>query len=1121
MSQPIADQAQRSAAIDPSRSFIVQAPAGSGKTELLIQRYLALLGRVEKPQQILAITFTRKAATEMRNRLLEALTLAQEECPAEAHKAHTWQLASRALQRDQEYGWNILHNPALLSIQTIDSFNSSLVRKMPWLSRFGGLPELAEDADQLYLKATERLLQRLGTDQPGGKPIKRLLAHLDNSMNRLQQMLVAMLQKRDQWLRHLYGIRDTDPCDLLEAALAQLVEKDLTELAAFAPHGLCEEILACGRIAAANLALGKDRPLLYLTDLDWMPRAESQHLSIWQGVADLLLAGAGTLRKPGGINAGIGFAASDKEPRQRMQQLVEQLTAFPDFIEKLNACRNLPDAQYSQQQRQILGCLIELLPLLVGELWLVFRVDGQADYAEIALMANAALGSVEDPSDLLLKLDNRLEHILVDEFQDTSWMQYGLLRMLTAGWQDGDGRSLFLVGDPMQSIYRFREAEVGLFLKSFAGQLGEQGPQLEPLQLCCNFRSQQGIVDWVNHTFAEVFPRKVDAASGAVPLAAATAVLELLDLHAVTLTAFNGRDDQTEAVLVTQLVETIQAGNAEHSVAILVRGRSHLPVILQQLREQGLRYQAQDIEYLGTQPVALDLLCLARSLLHSADRLSWLSLLRAPWCGLTLSDLHILTEADKGATMPSLLRDGDRLKQLSDDGQQRIARIWPILEKGISRRGRFPLRNLLESCWLSLGGAACYGKEGGEDAALVFELIENLQRGGEMPTHDILEDGLSKLFAVPDTKADGRLQVMTIHKAKGLEFDHVILPGLGRGTAANESPLLRWLEHPQAGLLLAPIAAKDSGEQDPIYQFIGRLEREKQDLEASRLLYVAATRAKRQLHLFGHAKANKEGALKVTAGSLLAKIWPVIEDEFCRKPLEAVEGGDRSLDLKLRRLPLNWSIPQSKAAPVPENQQANKASAQADGVDDNLLFTGWEQQSRRHVGTQVHRILEQIARQGAACWVGAESRQSDHKLRRQLSGLGVPSQDMDVALQSVREAVSQTLASQRGQWILQSHPEGACELELSGQIDGQVIHAVIDRTFVDSTDVRWVIDYKTSVPRTAESLATFVQRETDHYRLQLDGYSRLLSAMEPQREIRSALYFPLLDHFVEISDETN
>ncbi len=1120
MSQTIADQAQRSAAIDPSRSFIVQAPAGSGKTELLIQRYLALLGRVEKPQQILAITFTRKAAAEMRSRLLEALTLAHEECPSEAHKAHTWRLASLALQRDRALNWNILHSPALLSIQTIDSFNSSLVRKMPWLSRFGGLPELAEDAEQLYQKATERLLQRLGTDLPGGQAIKRLLTHLDNNMNRLQQMLVAMLQKRDQWLRHLYGIRNTDPCDLLEASLAQLVERELFDLEASTPQELSAEMLACGRIASANLAHGNDRPLLYLTDLDWMPRAESQHLPLWQGLADLLLVGAGSLRKPGGINTKIGFSASDKEPRQRMQQLVEQLTAFPEFIERLNTCRQLPNAQYSQDQREVLACLIELLPILVGELWLVFRGEGQADYAEIALMANAALGSVEDPSDLLLKLDNRLEHILVDEFQDTSWMQYGLLETLTAGWQNGDGRSLFLVGDPMQSIYRFREAEVGLFLRSFEGRLGGQGPILEPLQLCCNFRSQQGIVDWVNATFAEVFPAKVDAATGAVPLEPATAVHAALKTPAVTLTAFSGRDDQTEAENVAELVEKIQSENPEHSIAILVRGRSHLPVILHRLREKSLSYQAQDIEKLGTLPVALDLLSLARALLHSADRLSWLSLLRAPWCGLTLSDLHILSEEAQGTVLPRILRTGSRLKNLSDDGQERIARIWPILERGISRRGRFPLRNLLESCWLSLGGAACYGKEGVEDAALVFDLIEKLQRGGELATHDILEQGLSKLFAVPDVEADGRLQVMTIHKSKGLEFDQVILPGLGRGTAGNDSPILRWLEHQDVGLLLAPIAAKDGSEQDPIYQFIGRLEHEKQDLETARLLYVAVTRAKQHLHLFGHAKPNKDAVLNAAVGSLLAKIWPVIESDFCDKALEAFSVDDSRKELIVRRLPLNWSLPQSTAVPIPEIQQANKVSSQEE-TEDLLFFSGWEQQSRRHVGTLVHKILERIVRQGRETWSQVDAAQQDQVLKCQLAGLGVPAHELTSAIMRIREAVDQTLASKQGQWILQSHADGACELELSGQLDGQVIHAVIDRTFIDQEGVRWVIDYKTSAPKATEKVLTFIQRETEHYRAQLSGYSRLMAAMEPHRKVRSGLYFPLIDHFVEVSDEIN
>ncbi len=1118
MTQTIIDQAERHAAIDPERSFIVQAPAGSGKTELLIQRYLALLAKVERPQQILAITFTRKAATEMRNRLLDALTAALQDCPSETHKAQTWDLATRALQRDRDCRWNLLQNPSLLAIQTIDSFNSSLVRKMPWLSRFGGLPEMADDASSLYQQATERLFQRLGTEQPGSASLKQLLAHLDNSMNRLQRMLVAMLQKRDQWLRHLYDVRQADPCEFLEASLAQVIEGELKRLVEATPEELTAELLACGRTAAANLALGKERPLLCLTDLEWMPHAESNHLPLWQGLADLLLASSGTLRKARGISASCGFPADDPQPRQRMQKLVARLEGATEFIERLAACRKLPNAQYPQEQRRILACLIELLPLLVGELWLVFRGEGKADFAEIALMAKAALGSVDDPSDLLLKLDSRLEHILVDEFQDTSWMQFGLLEMLTAGWQGGDGRSLFLVGDPMQSIYRFREAEVGLFLNAFAGRLGAQDPELEPLQLRCNFRSQQGIVDWVNHAFAEIFPGKVDANSGAVPLAPATAVHDCLTAPAVTLTAFNGRDDQSEGERVAGLVEKIRTENPQHSVAILVRGRKHLPTILARLRKKKLSYQAQDIEYLGRQPVALDLLALTRALLHPADRLSWLTLLRAPWCGLLLTDLCALGEEAQGTTLPGILQNAGRLKTLSDDGRQRIRRIWPVLEKSMNCRGRFPLRTLLESCWLSLGGAACYGPQGVEDAALVFDLIENLQQGGEMPTHDLLEEGLTRLFAVPDREADGRLQVMTIHKAKGLEFDHVILPGLGRMPAGNDSPLLRWLEHPQAGLLLAPIASEGGARQDPIYRFIGRLEREKQELETTRLLYVAVTRAKLQLYLFGHAKENKEGELTAAAGSLLAKLWPVIEEDFCRQPLVAAEEMPAGSDLSLSRLPSDWALPKIQPLPIPEPHRVTQASAQQED-EPQLFFSGWEQQSRRHVGTLVHKMLEQITRQGDDSWLGIEPSQQEQMLKRQLLRFGVPAQELDPALKRIRDAVDQTLASRRGQWLLQSHPEEACELELSGHIDGQLLHAVIDRTFVDDSGIRWIVDYKTSTPRPAESMTTFLQRETEHYRAQLFGYSRLMTAMEPGREVRSALYFPLLDHFVEVNHD--
>ena len=129
------DQQARERALDTTRSFIVQAPAGAGKTELLMQRYLALLACVRQPESILAITFTRKAAAEMRRRVLEALDRAAGPRPEKPHQQRTWELARRARERDEKLGWQVAACPHRLQIRTIDSFCAALVRRMPWLSR--------------------------------------------------------------------------------------------------------------------------------------------------------------------------------------------------------------------------------------------------------------------------------------------------------------------------------------------------------------------------------------------------------------------------------------------------------------------------------------------------------------------------------------------------------------------------------------------------------------------------------------------------------------------------------------------------------------------------------------------------------------------------------------------------------------------------------------------------------------------------------------------------------------------------------------------------------------------------------------------------------------------------
>ncbi|MEJ2201212.1 MAG: 3'-5' exonuclease, partial [Desulfuromonadaceae bacterium] len=612
----------------------------------------------------------------------------------------------------------------------------------------------------------------------------------------------------------------------------------------------------------------------------------------------------------------------------------------------------------------------------------------------------------------------------------------------------------------MQSIYLFREAEVGLFLRARARGLGTVN--LERLDLCSNFRSQQGIVDWVNGCFGQLFPSEEDEALGGVVYAPSAAVHQPLSEPACLVHPFAGRDDRAEAARVAELAQQALAAHPEQTVAVLVRARTHLPEILQALAERELRFTAKDIDLLACRPAVRDLLALTRALLHPADRLSWLCVLRAPWCGLLLTDLEALCRCEKLRNLPELLADPERLSSLSGDGRARAERLWQVMQAGRMRRGTLPLRRLVEGVWLALGGPACYDPAALKDAERVLALMEECNQGGDLSALDALDQGVNKLFASPDTGADGRLQVMTIHKAKGLEFDTVILPGLGRGPAGNEKHLLRWLEHPDCGLLLAPISPRDGSGKDPIYEAIGRLEAQKQELETVRLLYVATTRAKRQLHLLGHAKPDRNGEPRPQAGSLLQKLWPVVASQFVfgddNQAGEAMAAPPR-IPALLRRLPVDWQPPRFTSVTLPTTIQVSQPSSLKEEDLRQEIFSGWENETARHVGTLTHACLERMAREGLEHWpLERLDRERPAALRR-LNRLGVPAAELEGSWERIATALKSTLASERGRWILGNREQGDCELELSGLINGRLVHAVIDRTFIDN-GIRWIVDYR-------------------------------------------------------------
>ena len=1121
MSEPhaIADAAVRMRALDPTASFIVQAPAGSGKTELLIQRYLQLLATVQQPEQILAITFTRKAAAEMHARVLQALAVAEEPAPSSPHKRITWQLAQSVRNADAKYGWNLRQHANRLRIQTIDALSSMLARRLPVLSGAGAGLTPAEQPESLYRAAVEQLMQRLADDAEIAAHLERLLVHLGHGVERLADLLVDLLRKRDQWLAAvLTARRSPDLRTSMEATLGSLVQQHLAKLCGALGERQRAELWKVSQWGAETLLVdGKLSParreaLSWAATSNAIPNAEASALRAWRVLVDAFCTQEGPLYKT--LNKRNGFPTTDARKPLALRAL-ERLRADPTLAGLLAGVRELPGVTYSDAQWQVLESLLVVLPLAVAELQLVFQAQRQADYVEIAQRALRALGPPEEPTDLALAFDGRLDHLLVDEFQDTSLAQLELLERLTEGWTAGDGRTLFCVGDPMQSIYRFRQAEVGLFLDMQRN--GLPNVRLEPLRLSANFRASRPLVDWINRVMPAVLAPEDDVTAGAVKYSPCVAALTSneggVSVHPLATTAL-----RPEALEVVSIVRAALAEDVEGSVAILVTAKHHASAICAELTRAQIAFTAVEIAQLGEQSVVQDLVALTRALVHLGDRTAWLALLRAPWCGMTLEDLHALVgEQLQGVTiyqqLTSCVAEPGRL---SLHGQRRAQRVHAILQVALQERGRYALRDWVERTWNSLGGPATLHQEQElSDAEAFLARLEELEQAGDLEDVARLPDDLTTLFAKPQRQVGARVEVMTIHKAKGLEFDTVILPGLHRPTRGTDTELLRWTrmraQHGRHGLVMAPSQGRGA-DADPVYRWLHLLEQQRALAERSRLLYVAGTRARRNLHLLGYAHESKgEGTpeRKPHARSMLQLLWHEVASAFQALPQPANPEPVAAARVPVQRLPIDWEQPTADA-PV-----LLRIGHNPDSTAERLPFD-WASETARHVGTLVHRELERMTRGAAA--LTANRRVPLQRYALELAELGVPAERRAEAGRRVGDAIERTLLDARGRWLLgldRNITAAQSELGLSGMVNGRLVNAVIDRTFIDAHGTRWIVDFKTSTHE-GGGLEQFLSEEVVRYRTQLTLYAELMQAMEPAQPVRAALYFPLLQQWREV-----
>jgi len=660
----MSDQAQRDQALDITQSYIVQAPAGSGKTELLAQRYLKLLTNCSEPENIVAMTFTNKAVDELTERVLSALKSINQPRPKEPHKQITYDLAQTVMVRSNKKNWQLLNNPKRLKISTIDGLSSLISSRYPSKTQLVPRQIMAAQwqHNHAYKQATMQTLLLID-DPQHGKVIACLLLYLDNNVEKFYRLITHMLSRRDQWLMRLYRGEALD-VNTLKNSAEKIVIQHLSYLEQVAKLHLDQSFFDLMTLSADDEQAKVDK----------LPGHQLADLTKWQAIESLCLSKKGLWRKK--LDKNCGFPVELKMQKNALMEHLQVLSGQDLFRELLHQVTQLPALDFSKIQVDILSVIAQVLKLCVAQLSLYFEQKQTHDFIEVALNANKALDDRSNISDIALFLDYQLQHLLIDEFQDTSTSQFNTIEKLVKHWQPSDGRTLFLVGDPMQSIYRFRESQVGLFLQ--VKKIGISNIKPTSLLLNINFRSSNSIVEGNNQFFKEIFPTHEDIYQGAISYSSSQADSNKTQHQAINFYPFSSDQFAQEAQTVLSIVQSTLVKHPTSNIAILARSRTHLAEIIPLLKQHNIEFESLKITPLKDRLLTRDLFSLARALMHLGNKLAWLNVLRSPWCGLMLDDLLVLS-ADDSQIIYAQLTNEHILAKLSQDGQKRAQHLHSCL----------------------------------------------------------------------------------------------------------------------------------------------------------------------------------------------------------------------------------------------------------------------------------------------------------------------------------------------------------------------------------------------------------------------------------------------------------
>jgi ATP-dependent helicase/nuclease subunit A len=1041
------------------KSLAVLSPAGSGKTQALARRYIELLKAMpepKKPERILTITFTKKAAAEMKERIF------------------------RILKQEDPRLYDLLRSRVLkLRITTIDSFCLSLLQR--FALTLGLEPDLTVLADPLDLWANSQYdtLMRIaesGTRSPGFDSLLELV-----SEQRMQgwSLLTRSFQ---EFYSHRAAVERARPVDFDFSDLARAADRLRTD-----PHGLA-------RIADYALMFPPRFDLVTVLGLH-PPLAAARRE---------FLTSSGECRSAVKKPALHAWYQAMYDYYCRVETIFHQ----DRFHRQFELFRTRFLAEFDRRKHE----------------------QGQLDFTDLELESYRLLTSSEHWSNILLAFDEHTDHILVDEFQDTNFLQWGIISKLSEEWRSGQGRkteqgiepTIFLVGDDKQSIYLFRGANVEVFADARNTLATGLGDRYEFKVNAENYRSLGAIIDFTNHVFSRLMNPPDNAPAWQTRYHPFRKCRKDNDPGRVELIlGLNGGNiPERRAREADVLARRIRALNGSHTVyedgrpvpcdwkhiVILLRQLTHLTAFELALREQGIPYLVQRGRGFYQEREVQLLMNLLAVLVDPYDDFNLYALLRSPLFQVREPDL-LFVSGCPGCTFFERLQS--YAGSCAGEPQHTLVEVIGRLEEWVQRTGRRPLSETVEEVLTrQQGWQALWEPQRQANVCKFLRLLENAERSGLTPLR--IKESFDRAAAEPegaeakaaiDVRGQNVVQVMTIHAAKGLQFPVVFCPGLDHDLGFASGSLLvqeRSAEDVEVSWLPEPSLRR----QDARYLEYSDKLRE----EAKRLFYVAVTRARDMLVLSGIAKGPEpqpdtwlawlSQALGLTCGpdAFIAGAQP---DGTIHLSLDEAGRLGRAAPSYVTR-PAPEPDPEERVAPVPARPRLriipvtrHTATEHKRHGDEAIAF-----------GTVMHTILERIAN-------GILQPGDEAAVTRTAERLFA----IEGAAADPARVIAQLELLKQHNLLAIALPQADARAEMPFQYRGgdTTYSGRIDRLIITPQSVS-IYDYKTFPVAEAEleGLAA------DYASTQMDAYRRAVQTLYPDRPVRAYLLFTALPRLIEL-----